>query len=312
MECFSLVEKTEDYRLYRLANPSMPQRTFIVCSQAARDVLYKPHLAGKPLQDAMNKNASIFARLLKKHVVNGAKLENVCELVFLSGGLYYFLNAGFKSEFGVALPQCFIGIQRQRIEGAGGQFRAIAGYENFESLPDNAHVIIGDTIATGSTLVKGIQMLLDAAESKGTKIASITVITLAGSPQGAQKLAALEKSHILPQHPSCKVNLFACEMLFHLMPDGTDLRFLEKDSIMPDESREYAKATYGDWLGKNMKCAVFDWGTRCKNPAAHYSEFLEFVQQAIKDKKTPADARSRLEEMKKEALSGIERMKKEL
>lgn len=76
-------------------------------------------------------------------MLSSAKRENTCELVFLSGGLYYALNFGFKKEFGFALPQCFIGIQRQRVEGKSGEFRAVAGYGNFESLPDNAHVIIG-------------------------------------------------------------------------------------------------------------------------------------------------------------------------
>src|SRR3989338_8722958 len=275
------VEKTKEYSLYQLSDEKLPPNTFIICSDPARAVLYAPYLAGKKLQDSMEKNSSIFSSILAKHVLAGAVREQLCELVFLSGGLYYALNAGFKKEFGFALPQCFIGIQRQRVEGKEGQFRAVAGYGNFESLPDNAHVIIGDTVATGSTLIKGIQLLLDEAENRGISLASITILTLAGSAIGAQKLAKLSKTHILPQHPNCKVYFFACEMLFHLMPDGTDMRFLMPDSIMPDESRQEALARYGQYLSENMKCAVFDWGTRCKNPGAHYREFLEYADAEL-------------------------------
>lgn len=299
------VEKAKDYSLYRVSDEKLLPDTYIVCSDIARAVLYSPNLAGKKLQDTMEKNSSIFASILAKHALGGATRESVCELVFLSGGLYYALNYGFKKEFGFALPQCFIGIQRQRVEGKEGEFRAIAGYGNFESLPDNAHVIIGDTVATGSTLVKGIQLLLDEAEDRGTSIASITVLTLAGSTIGAQKLAKLAKTHIIPQNPACKVSLFACEMLFHLMPDGTDLRFIMPDSIMPEESRQEALQRYGKYLSRNMKCAVFDWGTRCKNPKSHYREFLEYAGKELEGAKIDEKARSVLAKMKKETESAL-------
>jgi len=299
------VEKTKEYSLYQLSDEKLPPNTFIICSDPARAVLYAPYLAGKKLQDSMEKNSSIFSSILAKHVLAGAVREQLCELVFLSGGLYYALNAGFKKEFGFALPQCFIGIQRQRVEGKEGQFRAVAGYGNFESLPDNAHVIIGDTVATGSTLIKGIQLLLDEAENRGISLASITILTLAGSAIGAQKLAKLSKTHILPQHPNCKVYFFACEMLFHLMPDGTDLRFLMPDSVMPDESRQEALSHYGKYLSRNMKCAVFDWGTRCKNPKEHYREFLEYAEGELSGLKLDEKGRSVLLRMKKEAEDAL-------
>ena len=299
------VEKTKEYSLYQLSDEKLPPNTFIICSDPARAVLYAPYLAGKKLQDSMEKNSSIFSSILAKHVLAGAVREQLCELVFLSGGLYYALNAGFKKEFGFALPQCFIGIQRQRVEGKEGQFRAVAGYGNFESLPDNAHVIIGDTVATGSTLIKGIQLLLDEAENRGISLASITIHTLAGSAIGAQKLAKLSKTHILPQHPNCKVYFFACEMLFHLMPDGTDLRFLMPDSVMPDESRQEALSHYGKYLSRNMKCAVFDWGTRCKNPKEHYREFLEYAEGELSGLKLDEKGRSVLLRMKKEAEDAL-------
>ncbi len=302
------VEKAKDYSLYRVSDEKMLQSTYVICSDTSRSVLYSPNLAGKKLQDIMEKNSSIFASILAKHVLSSAKRENICELVFLSGGLYYALNYGFKHEFGFALPQCFIGIQRQRVEGKEGEFRAVAGYGNFESLPDNAHVIIGDTVATGSTLVKGIQLLLDEAENRGISIASITALTLAGSALGAQKLAKLSKSHIIPQHPLCKVSFFACEMLFHLMPDGTDLRFIMPDSVMPEESRQEALSRYGKYLSKNMKCAVFDWGTRCKNPLEHYREFLEYSKSELEGAKIDEKARSVLTKMRKETEKSLQEM----
>ncbi|MCX8197323.1 MAG: hypothetical protein N3G80_03345 [Candidatus Micrarchaeota archaeon] len=306
------IERTEDYALYQVKDEAFLPNTFIICSEAARQVLYSPHIVGARLQDAMEKNAEIFAKIAAKHVLAGVPKKNICELVFLSGGLYYFLNSGFKRIFGSALQQCFIGIQRQRIEGTEGQFRAIAGYENFEALPEKANVIIGDTVATGSTLIKGIQLLLDAAEVKGASLESITVFSLASSSDGVRRFARLAKSHILPQHPSCKLSFYACEMLFHLMPDGTDLRFLMPSSVMPPESMQEAKRRYGNYLAKNMRCAVFDWGTRCKNPIAHCKEFLHYAEKELESVKPDEKARSVLLKMKREVQQELSEMEKPL
>ncbi|MCX6773233.1 MAG: hypothetical protein NTV88_05725 [Candidatus Micrarchaeota archaeon] len=306
------VEKTASYRLYSVSDASMLQDTYVLCANSCRDVLYSPQMAGKKLQDAMEKNSEIFAQVLHKKILSGVPRSSICELVFLSGGLYYALNYGFKKEFGFALPQCFIGIQRQRVEGKEGSFRAVSGYENFESLPDNANVIIGDTVASGATLVKGIQLLLDAAENKGYSIASITVLSLAGSSEGARKLAVLAKKHIASQHPQCRVSFFGCEMLFHVMPDGTDLRFLMPASIMPDESRLEAVKRYGDYLSKNMKCAVFDWGTRCKNPSAHCGEFLEYCNHELSSGNLDEKGKAVMLHMKKETEALLEEMKQPL
>ncbi|MCX8175052.1 MAG: hypothetical protein N3E51_02515 [Candidatus Micrarchaeota archaeon] len=304
-----LLEKSDVYRLYSVRQEGLLPSTYIICSAGLRKVLYSPQLAGNRLLDAMEKNAQLFAKLLQRRVLAKAKRATICELVFLSGGLYYALNSGFRRLFGYALPQCFIGIQRQRVEGTQGQFRAVCGYENFESLPDKANIIIGDTIATGSTLVRGIQLLLDAAESKGYSLESISVVSLAASTEGARKLASLAKNHIFRQHPSCKVSLFASEMLFHLMPDGTDLRFLMPNSIMPPESRREALLRYGGYLSKNMKCAVFDWGTRCKNPALHWKEFLEFASAELESGKMDAKGILALKRMKREAEESLSAMR---
>jgi hypothetical protein len=97
-------------------------------------------------------------------------------------------------------------------------------------------------------------------------------------------------------------------MLFHLMPDGTDLRFMMPDSVMPEESRQEALSRYGKYLSKNMKCAVFDWGTRCKNPKSHYREFLEYAESELLGAKIDEKARAVLTKMKNETEKALEEM----
>ncbi len=300
----------EDYRLYKMENPEFPENSYILSSDDSAHILFRPYLAGKQLQDRMENVAEKMIRAANKTVLAGKKPENITELIFLAGGLYYQMNQGFKKVYERALPQCFLGIKRQKIEGKEGGFTAVATYENFESLPDNATVIIGDTIATGATLQKGIYHLFEALAVRKQKITDLIVFSLACSVEGAKKMKEIEE-RMKRDFPGSKVHFFVCEQLFHLMPDGTDMRFLYDDSIMPDEFRSKVVNEFGEELGHNMKCAVFDWGTRCKNPIKHYEEFLEAGQEMLNEAKDEK-ARSVLDNMLKETREALEGFSKPL
>ena len=296
-----LFKESRDYRLYSVRGSDFPSNSYILCSEQSRKILYSPHIAGKRLQDSLDGMGELFARVIGENFLAGEERGKTVELIFMSGGLFYSLNHGFKKVYGFALPQCYMGIQRVRVDGSEGEFTARVGYENFESLQDNANIVIGDTIATGSTLFKGLRWLLTILEERRYKMNRLVICTLAGSLKGARKLADMER-RIKFEHPNAKLYFVACEQLFHLMPDGTDLRFVGESAVAPEETAQETRRMYGEYLGKHMKCAVFDWGTRCKNPKKHYHEFLEFCEKELKSKGIDEQGRKVLQGMKEEAL----------
>ncbi len=298
-----------DYRLYKVGEESLPENTYIICSEPSRKILYNPQMAGKELQETMEEVSKIFIDAATRKALPGKKLGGIVEFVLLSGGLYYGIARGFRETHGHALPQCFLGIKRQRVEGAEGQFRAVSTYENFESLPQDATVIIGDTIATGSTILRAAGELENAIAEKDGRLSSLIICSLACSTEGARKLGRMEKK-LRERDPGFRLHLIVAEQLFHLMPDGTDLRFLREDSVMPDETRAYTLSRYGEALGKDMKCAIFDWGTRCKNPKAHYVEFMHFAKEALIGSGMDAKGRAELERMNAEAEEGMRAFEK--
>jgi hypothetical protein len=212
---------------------------------------------------------------------------------------------------GFTLPQCFLGIKRQRVEGSEGHFTAVSTYENFESLPQNATILIGDTIATGATLTRAIADLERAAEEKDGRIEKIVVFSLACSSDAAHKLRKMEDK-MREKNKNFKLTLIVSEQLFHLMPDGTDLRFLMDGAEMPEETRKYTLEKYGEFLGKEMKCAVFDWGTRCKNPIKHYEEFVAFGEDILKNPKIDEKGKTEIKRMVQETELEMENCLKEL
>lgn len=303
--------KTEKYALYKVEEEGIHSNTYLFNSPYSREILYNPQLAGIALQRAMERVSPIFVEIATKKALRGQKRGDVAELVLLAGGLYYFLAKGFRDVHGYSIPQCFLGVKRQRVEGSAGDFVAVSKYENFESLPKNACIIIGDTIATGSTLVESLGKLENIMEAEGAKLNKLVVCSLACASAGARKLRELEK-RMKERNPEFELYLIVAEGLFHLMPDGTDMRFLREDSILPESTREYTLEKYGEFLGKEMKCAVFDWGTRCKNPAQHYAEFMEFAQEILGNPGLNGKGREEIQRMKREVELETREMEKTL
>ncbi len=296
------------YRVYKVEREDLPKDSFILTSRDIYNLQMSPHVAGKNLQDRMEIISKEIMGALHSMVLKGVKPSSTTELIFLAGGLYYNLNHGFKTEFGCALPQCFLGIKRQRVEGTEGCFNAIATYENFESLPDDATVIIGDTIATGSTLQKGIYHLFEALNLGKKRLKNLVVVSLGCSLDGARKMKEVEE-RMTRDFPGSKVTFIACGELFHLMPDGTDMRFLYHDAIVPDETRRAVEEYYGPELGHMMRCVVFDWGTRCKNPIRHYEEFIGSAEELLERTKEERSRKVLVDmiEQTKESLSSLKR-----
>jgi hypothetical protein len=293
------------FTLYKVEGGSVPERTFILSSEASRRILYNPQIAGKELQDEMEQLSPLFIEAATEKALKGTKLGDIAEYVLLAGGLYYFMGYGFRKAHGFALPQCFLGIKRQRISES--EFIAVSSYENFESLPKEANIIIGDTIATAATMQSSLKRLTDALDANGGRLNRLVICSLACSSEGARRIKVIEKD-LKEKYPSMELTLIIAEQLFHLMPDGTDLRFLMKDAIMPDSTREHTLKTYGQALGSDMKCAVFDWGTRCKNPKAHYEEFLSFCEEVLAGGKLDEKGKGVIIKMKEEAESQLKRL----
>ncbi|MBD3210228.1 hypothetical protein GF318_02500 [Candidatus Micrarchaeota archaeon] len=301
----------EDYSVYRMEESGLPSNTYLLSSDASRSILYNPHVAGVELQTRMEKVSPLFIDAATEKALKGTRIDNMVEFVLLAGGLYYFMARGFRERHGLALPQCFLGIKRQRVEGTEGKFKAVSTYENFESLPRNASVIIGDTIATGATMVRALGELERASSEIRGKIDKLVICSLACSSDGAKLLKSLE-DRMKRANPDFRMYLFAAEQLFHLMPDGTDMRFLGEKSMVPEQSREHTLERYGPALGKKMKCAVFDWGTRCKNPKKHYNEFLEFAEEILDGPELDEKGKSEIRRMQKEINEKLQSLEKTL
>jgi hypothetical protein len=226
-----------------------------------------------------------------------ANLENITEVIPLAGALYYNIAEAFESIFGETLSTCFIGARRHLTPS--GWVTDLA-YENFEALPPRATVLIGDTIATGGTIQRIIESLLDHTDDLRTVI----VYAVAGGLPGAIRLKTFAERLDVPLY------LFYSNAIFGVESNGTDMPWLHPDTISSVRTRKSALSTYGPDLGKRW-CSVWDWGDRAKNPLRHLERLSARCDEELAAGAT-GKTKATLEMVRERAQTAIDRFRRPL
>jgi len=275
-------------------------RTYIFHSENAKEIVLNQAIAGNRLKKLAREAAKDFITTAHDIALKGVKPKNLCEAVLLSGGNYYGLAQAFEDVHDVSLNQCYIGVKRY--QNNTGEWDARSTYDSFDSLTDNATILIGDTVATGSTLRKSIRVLADELKVRKFNLDKIVVYSLVGAKVGGDMLKDLEKE-LRRDWPESRVFYFVSEALFGLDENGTDMPFYHKDTIKCPEIRQALETT--PLVAKKMKCAIFDWGDRCKYPINHSAEFIQYCDELLVDEED-LGIRKEINYMRQTALEQLE------
>ncbi|MHA1906880.1 MAG: hypothetical protein ACW98Y_06275 [Candidatus Thorarchaeota archaeon] len=284
-------------RYYKIDSEHLLDSTYIIESPSALNILLKPWLVGSELANDARKSTVDFLRVAY-HIVpelKSASFSQITEVVPLAGALYYSTAEAFEIVFGETINRCFIGAKRH--PSPLGWVTELS-YKNFEALPENPLVIVGDTIATGGT----IEGILDAIIDQEPNIQAIIVYSIAGGLTGAVRLRKFADRVKIPVH------LFFSNAIFGVESNGTDMPWLHEGTIVSPELRERALSAYGPELGKRW-CSVWDWGDRAKHPLKHLHELLERCETELSQSPDIATARI-LNSIRDETSKSIERWQK--
>lgn len=263
------IESESQLRVFKVESEFLLDSTYIIESPSALNILIEPWLVGAELANQARNSTMDFLRVAY-HIVpelKSARFSDIAEVVPLAGALYYSTAEAFEMVFGETINRCFIGAKRH--PSALGWVTELS-YMNFEALPDNPLIIVGDTIATGGT----IEGILDAVMKETSNIQAIIVYSIAGGLSGAVRLKKYHERRKLPMY------LFFSNAIFGVESNGTDMPWLHKGTITSPEMRERAILSYGPELGSRW-CSVWDWGDRAKHPLRHLNELKERCEREL-------------------------------
>lgn len=266
---FYIIKLMLNKKIYQIKRPDLPLHTYIIVNPSSQKIHFDPTITDFELYELATECNETFLRFVKKNgIFKNFRTKDVCELILVSGGFYYHLNQAFYNVFGYSLPAGFIGVRRV----LGKNPRGVVSYDNLEAVPENNITIIGDTIATGATLIDSIHYYLKRAP----KVKKIVIFTIAGALPGARRLAKLEKE--IKRKYGTELYVFFSDGIFGLADNQTDMHYFHPDSILPKESEKAAERGLGQFLGSKL-CVIWDWGQRNKDPMGHLKEVIHVCKK---------------------------------
>ncbi len=217
---------------------------YLVHNDALEKILFDRKMVGVLFRRVCLSASCLFIR----HIVDEVESDRVAELLILSKGLVYQLSEAFALESGRNLPTNVVATTRVGVEGDTAKIDV--PYTRFDAGGDT--LIIGDTVASGSTIVTAL-----AEYRRDRALLSVYIISYAGSLVGARRILAYCRAH------GIEVTILYGLAAFGLGGNGFDLSFLHPDTVARIEYVERARSLY---CGRAVSAVGWDFGSQAMAP----------------------------------------------
>lgn len=230
---------------------------YLVRNDALERLLFDRDMVGVEFRRTCLHASCLFIR----HIVDEIESTRVAELLILSKGIVYQLSEAFAIESGKNLPTNLVATTRVGVEADTAKIDV--PYARLDAGGDV--LIIGDTVASGSTIVAALDEY-----RKEHALLSIYIFSYAGSIVGGRRILSYCGEHGI--NSTILYGLAA----FGLGINGFDLSFLHPDTITRAEYVERARTLFRD---QAFSAVGWDFGSQAMAPQK-YRE-LSWVESKV-------------------------------
>ena len=271
---------SDELGLYELSQPG-PIRCLIATTPETRSICNDPQILGTEYTRRLQRAC---ARILS---AGGFTLtENSTAVInILRGGLNFGLRDALADAFGwKAHTTCFISAQRARDTADPEEWHITENAYRKVYFPQEPRLVIGDVVATGTSLRFALEELLKSAEAENASLRSILFFTY-GGPRAMEILNEVDGlcRRKFPDYEA--TTLVFLEGCFQV-PDihsrltirltGTDL--LRTDAIM---APEFIESQYEDPAYPLERCTIYDAGSRAFWIREYAADVMSYWKQVL-------------------------------
>lgn len=259
------------------------QETLLYC-ESALQIVTDPFIVGDELLQLSKESSKNFLRSLDINHIRGP----VTVLDILRGGRYYRLVDAWNeipelNQNGRRSLQLSEIRASRKVTPSGEWFAkvwhdasvaSITAVESERNLLSANTLIIGDTIATGSTLIDVLRWLVALRKQRGVESKLRVIIwSICGSSIAKHRLFPFSEEVLRPNGIEIELVLANAGYVLNER-NGTDLSLLS-DEMVP-RAKAYIQRRVGVEFIKHMKCAIWDWGDRFNSVHHHLDEVGEY------------------------------------
>lgn len=251
-------------------------RVYLVSTPETRQICNDPLLYGVKYTQTLRKAC---ARALP-HVAGPLEEGETSVVHLLRGGLNFGLREALASAFGWnSHSSTFLSAQRRRRADNPEEWEICECEYRKLALPERVSLVLGDVVASGASLLYGIESMLEAVESQQRTLRSILFFTI-GGPRSEEVLRGLN-ARIREAHPAYEgttvVYFEGCfpvanpETTLRIKITGTDL-LRHGNDMTPD----FLESQYESALYPLERCTIYDAGSRAFESRVYLEDVLEY------------------------------------
>lgn len=252
--------------LYRIEDSESRIDRCIASTPETRAICNDPRVMGVDYTRRLARACKNILQSLKKN--DRICLEERQTIVYdiLRGGLNFGLREALADAFGWNRHGgSFISAQRARDDDSPEQWHIVEKDYSKVYMPKTASIVVGDVVATGTSLEHAMKALVGEAEKQGTQIRSIVFFTFGGprAEEILEKTAAMCRERFPAYEGTTLIYLegrFTVpvpETPVSVKITGTDL--LRLDALM---APEFIESHYENPAWPLQRCAIYDAGSR--------------------------------------------------
>ncbi|MFZ9035468.1 MAG: hypothetical protein ACO2ZM_05065 [Francisellaceae bacterium] len=296
----STLWQSQAISLYRI-NSDSDVISLIASTPETRAICNDPAVMGIEYTHLLQKAAVAILKKMQSLAITTLKEHEAIVFNVLRGGLNFGLREALAEAFGWnEHGSAFISAQRARISPDASQWHITESDYKKVYLPDEATIVLGDVVATGTSLQHALDILVGEVEAQQTTLKSIVFFTIGGkrSEEIIKKLDVLCRQKFPDYRQSVVIYLegrFAVaskQTDLDIKIDGTDLLRTEESLMAP----EFIESQYENPAYPLERCTIYDAGSRAFWLPEYKSDVKEYWQQMLELAK---NGRSFEQELKK-------------
>jgi len=261
------VVQTPQCAIHRMSNHTVSYiDRLVVSTPETRAIANDPTVMGVDYTRRLKTTCTRILSLLKAEKRICLAEQETIVFDILRGGLNFGLREALADAFSWNRHGgSFISAQRARVDDNPEQWHIMESEYSKVYMPKTASIVIGDVVATGTSLEHAMKALVNEAEKQGTALRSIVFFTF-GGPRAEEILEAAD-AMCRKRFPSYEgTTLIYLEGRFAIPTEetpltikitGTDL--LRRGALM---APEFIESQYEDPSYPIQRCAIYDAGSR--------------------------------------------------
>ncbi len=280
------VSREESSVVYQISdNVETTVNRYILSTPETRAICNDPLVLGYEYTEKLEAACAAFFRLTAQ--ASPIALQEKRSVVFniLRGGLNFGLRGALAKAFGWNThSSSFVTAQRARSDEDSEQWHITEDEYKKITFPESAQIIIGDVVATGTSLRHGLDIMINEAIQQGTELGSILFFTI-GGPISEERL--IEADTACRKHFPNYKGTYVCyiegrffvptvESKVSIKITGTDL--MRCDSLM---APEFIESNFSAPSYPLERCTIYDAGSRAFQVTEYLEDVIEYWQSVL-------------------------------